>query len=59
MWPTDYQLHHALWHQEVSRKEGGIGSEWTHWLLVYAGDANLVGENISIMKKNTKAPKHK
>jgi hypothetical protein len=32
---------------------GGTEIEWTHQLLAYADDVNLLGDNIDTIKKNT------
>jgi hypothetical protein len=32
-----------------------VKSNWTHQLIVYGDDVNLLGHNINIIKKNTQA----
>jgi hypothetical protein len=48
--------HHCfrLCHQEGGKTEG-LELNVTHQILICADDVNLVGEDVNIMKKNTKA----
>jgi len=42
-------------HQEDLRKSERTGNEWNTQQLVYADDITIVGKNINIVKRNTKA----
>jgi hypothetical protein len=45
----------GIYHQEGPRQPGGTDTEWTHQLLAYADDVNIVGENIDTIQRNTEA----
>jgi hypothetical protein len=39
--------------RKVQETQMGLKLNWTHQLLAYADDMNLLGDNIDTMKKNT------
>jgi hypothetical protein len=52
---TAFQLCFEICHQEGPREPGRTHIEWDTSGLAYAGDVNIVGENIHSIQKNTKA----
>jgi hypothetical protein len=45
-----FQLCFTICHYEGSGKSGGTVIEWTHQLLAYAVDVNLLGDNVDTQK---------
>jgi hypothetical protein len=41
--------------RKTQENQMGLKLNWTHYLLVYADDVNLLGDNIDTIKKNTVA----
>jgi hypothetical protein len=39
--------------KKVQKNQVGLKLNWTHQLLVYADDVNLLGDTIDIREKNT------
>jgi hypothetical protein len=48
-----FQLCFRIWHQEGPRKSGRAEKNGAHQFLVHDNDVNILGENTSIVKKNT------
>jgi hypothetical protein len=51
--PLSFALEYAI--GKVLESQMGLRLNGTHQLLVYAGDANLLADNINTIKKNTKS----
>jgi hypothetical protein len=49
----DFQICFRIYHRKVQENQVGLKLNGTHQLLVYDDDANLLGDNIDTVKKNT------
>jgi hypothetical protein len=47
----NFTLEYAI--KKVQETQMGLKLIWTHQLLVYADDVNLLGDNVDTIKKNT------
>jgi hypothetical protein len=47
----DFALEHAI--RKVQENQVGLKLNWTHQLLAYTDNVNLLGDNIDTIKKNT------
>jgi hypothetical protein len=47
---TDFQLCFGICHQEGPREPRRLKLNGTHQLLAYAGDVNILGENIGTIQ---------
>jgi hypothetical protein len=48
---SNFPLEYAI--RKVQENQVGLKFNWTHQLLAYADDVNLVGDNTDTIKKNT------
>jgi len=51
----NFQLCSRICRQEGARKRERFGIEWTHQLVVYTYDVNILDENINAINKDTES----
>jgi hypothetical protein len=52
----NFALEYAI--RKVQKNQVGLKLNWTHHLLVYADDVNLLGDDIETIKKNAEKTKY-
>jgi retron-type reverse transcriptase len=48
---SNFALEYAI--RKVQKNQVGLKLNWTHQLLAYADDVNLLGDNLDTIKKST------